>query len=541
MSTNFGQYPNYSMYNQGTFKGDSGNSLVDTASGAAKGAQSSLVKTGVCMGAGVATAFGVDQFVNTMVKPRPNLSYLERFMNRIDNSFIVKNPVSQGMGGYYKRFCTWVGQQKTSFASNHPTFSKYFETGFNRSSGLVQPLLDKQVVADLVEHTNSLLDKKKISITTPLEKEAHKSFQDIIKHLKTNKVEHQIIESITKDAKIELLNNKLSILKNSSGRSFLSRATAKSSIGLGHMMGGGLMALVFGGMFLGMSFKSAAEAKKGEKASTFSDSFLGDFVGGFVGMYPVAKAFNGIGNAFENQAGNGFVAKTARFIGKAMNWGHTEKSWTSAKTFTEGFGKSGFLKSGVNGKWLYKAVPGGIGRMIVCGWIANKLFSDPIKWVSHKILGTPTKPEDAQKANPAKPTSPAQLAATPANVPPYFLNGQQLQNMQNQKPVMPTPAQTFPQNLQQQALVPAPFTQQPAVNFAPVPPFTQPLPPVPPQFRMPAPKQPNVDDQTRTYIPSSSVNPALLHPQPQEVKMNDDLSSLLQRTDATIANAQNQF
>ncbi|MFA6989780.1 MAG: hypothetical protein WC197_06905, partial [Candidatus Gastranaerophilaceae bacterium] len=69
----------------------------------------------------------------------------------------------------------------------------------------------------------------------------------------------------------------------------LQKFTMSSSESIGGSMLGGTTGLIINSFFIGSAFKKATNAPKGEKVSTFMESFWGDIVGGFLVLFPASK------------------------------------------------------------------------------------------------------------------------------------------------------------------------------------------------------------------------------------------------------------
>ena len=483
MSSNIGPNP----YNQtnpnghGRFTGDSNNAIQGAATDTVQGVQSSPIKTVASLGAGVGFGYGVDKFISNVTSGgvEGNGSKLSRLMDRIDKNKALE-PISDGI----KKCNDWFEGFKNYFNTKHSDIAHNFssEEGYNRPSGLAQSFGKKQLVTDLEQ-----LGKDRTELTGRynnilLSKKPEAGFFDFLRKPDMDKqlakIKNQLASNGNNAREIE---QKIAIVGKEKAPG-LSKALANSTIGLGNMIGIKKIASMglINGLFVGLTIKSTIDAPKGEKTSTFMDDLLGNWVGGWLLMPLVAKAWNGVANVCVKSGMKGdqivgnFGNKMLRGIGHFMNWGHGT-SFSKAG----GFGSKLFGGTGLNSKWLITGLPGGIMRIAVVGYLTNEIFGNPLKAISHVIFGKPTDPEVLEKQK-------EQQKQAMKN--PQMANNQNpnIQSQQSQQP------QQSPQSQSQQ-------TQQ-----SPQPSQSQPQPQ--------QPEQQNPQQPQRTYIPSSSPNPELLHP-----------------------------
>jgi hypothetical protein len=76
----------------------------------------------------------------------------------------------------------------------------------------------------------------------------------------------------------------------------IQKSTLSMSEAVGGAVIGGKIGIFMNAMFLGVAYKKAANAPKGEKISTFMESLWGDLIGGYLVMFPAAKIlYKGLG------------------------------------------------------------------------------------------------------------------------------------------------------------------------------------------------------------------------------------------------------
>lgn len=397
MANSIGQYQ-YNQQNPNKFTGDSNNAIQYATTNTVQGVQTDPVKTVASIGAGLGMSKGVDLFVNSMVQNGPK-SKLAQLMDKINNSKMMNNPVHDKLDKFFKG----ISNKFENYKSNNPNFVE----GYNKKTWLAQAPIKTQVLEDLnSEFENvvkaglgknqsldkagqSLLDTVKSYEFKPNKKGLLGTSEDTLakeltKAVKSSSISNKnaVLSSLEQNSKkLNLIGDKISILnkttlKNTSG---LSKALSNMTFGLGQIFGGSNFTnLAMNGGMLGLSIKSAVEAKPGEKVSTFMEDMSANYVGNWVGMLAIAPFYNGIASQLEKNGSKNLLGTIGRKAGSLMNLGHG-------------------TNMGLNKAWLLKGLPGGIFRLLVMSYASTKLFGNPLKKLSHAIFGKPTDPELLKK------------------------------------------------------------------------------------------------------------------------------------------------
>jgi len=177
----------------------------------------------------------------------------------------------------------------------------------------------------------------------------------------------ELKEQLAKNPQDILTKNKLDVLKNSN--SFLSKLASKITLGTGSFMGGGLGNTLLMGVLLGQTFKTAMEAPKGEKVSTFMEDLMGGWIGGYLLMSPLGKLVNGIAG-MKNLAlkpDSPMWKKALQTVGKVVGYGQ--------------------------GKAFLPGLPGGILRLALVFGLTMP-FMEGFKKISHVLFGKPSHKND---------------------------------------------------------------------------------------------------------------------------------------------------
>ena len=186
----------------------------------------------------------------------------------------------------------------------------------------------------------------------------------------------QLTERIAKEPQnAAAIANKIEILQNS--KSLLSKFISKFTIGTGNFVGSGLTSIALMGVLFGNTIKTAMNAPKGEKLSTFMEDLMGGWIGGYLMFSPAGKVINavaGLKNLATNPA-SPIWQKGLKLIGKVIGSGQGQ-----------GFSKG--IASGLKG------LPGGILRLALVIAITAP-FTKLFKKISHMIFGKPTQNDKA--------------------------------------------------------------------------------------------------------------------------------------------------
>jgi len=413
-----------------------------------------LIKWGGAIAGGAATSWAIDKSVDSFCKTATgNIedSRLYKWGTKIDNKVESSS--------FLKNIEGWFDKQKNRVINKHKEIynksDKYKEAsdlmaeGTKRESMLAFPSAEKhsaKELSTLIEHLQPE-DFAKLGVKNGWQSEYVQALKNL-STAKDKKLVAEIVEKINKGslegfkdaAKLKINANKLGLIQKyltgiGEGKaSFLTKAFGKFGIGAGNIVGGGGFGIAMNALFIGMSIKSALDAPKGEKFSTFMEDLLANWIGGFLLMIPAAKLVNGmagwknLGMSAENrakvadltkkfyykeidkkaykagmkeitQAAKGklnFGQKAMRLVGKLFSIGHDPvvkigDAW--AKKSVDGFRP--ILKA--LGKTMKCGLPGGIIRLAAV-MLMIQPFTNIFKGISHKLFGTPTPPEELEKA-----------------------------------------------------------------------------------------------------------------------------------------------
>lgn len=316
------------------------------------------------LGAGV--AYGIGKGVDTLVLSKsgdPTKSIIGRITRRFDK-WANSSSAMQFLNNKVALIKQRIIGKHTELLKNpgYNEAAQALKSGSKTKSMLSHEPLVKQLTTQLTEGLKKLpVEKlKEIGIKESVENITNnpETIKKVINAAKHGSLEHSNVAKLA--SKIQMLEH---VNKNSSA---LSKLLTKFTMGTGNFMGGNLFGTLLTGLFIGTSIKSAMEAPKGEKLSTFMEDFMGSWVGGYLLFSPAGKIVNsiaGLKNIGANATKLSFLQKTLKTVGKIVGSGQ-----------------------GVKG---LKALPGGMLRFaLVLALIAP--FTKILKKISHKLFGKPT-------------------------------------------------------------------------------------------------------------------------------------------------------
>lgn len=326
-----------------------------------------------------------------------------------------------------------------------------------RSGNLTQKLLKnlESRAQQLVSNTPKevvveAIRKQKGEVSTLVDNTIKKS----IRELRNPKTTGQAIETLKNSplyqGQIKNTITKMELLRNP--KSPLAKFVSKFVNGTANYMGNGHLGnCLVTGLFIGMSIKSAFDAPKGEKFSTFMEDIMVNWLGGFLLFSPALKA----ANALSNLKNIGAVANSPiwkkvlqgslKTVGKIASIGQNNRMATIGKA-VKYLGKDGKLLK-VAG-WLGKGIPGGMVRLAIAMALLMPVNA-VMRKISHALFGKPTQRDKKPENNTQNPQQTANNAFSrlielrqnnPVQSP--FVNNQSLTSVNNpisQQQYIPSP------------------------------------------------------------------------------------------------------
>ncbi|EKE02027.1 MAG: hypothetical protein ACD_20C00435G0016 [uncultured bacterium] len=316
------------------------------------------------LGAGV--AYGIGKGVDSLVLSKncdPTKSIIGRITKRLDN-WANNNNVMQFLNNKAASIKQRIVGKHTELLQKpgYKDTVQALKNGSKTKSMLVHEPLAKQLTTQLTDGLKKLpLEKlKEIGIKESVENIQNnpETIKKVIDAAKNGSLKHSNIAKLA--SKIQMLEH---VNKNSST---MSKLLTKFTMGTGNFMGGNLFGTLLMGLFVGTSIKSAMEAPKGEKFSTFMEDLMGSWIGGYLLFSPAGKVVNaiaGLKNIGANVAKLPLWQKALKTIGKVVSSGQ-----------------------GVKG---LKALPGGMLRFALVLALTAP-FTKVFKKISHTLFGKPT-------------------------------------------------------------------------------------------------------------------------------------------------------